>query len=128
MEQPEREGAEGVYGLETEEGALEQALIDLQERFAQTVIGITFAQYKRLTAILRTEELITVLELLRCRRHRSSYRERQSQRIRVWLDNPRSVGRPLDAEAIIRCTPRWPITFSIPNRADAQRLVANRTQ
>jgi hypothetical protein len=95
-----------------------QALLGLQERFASTM-GLTLAEYKRLAIVLRTEELVTVLELVRRRRHASPYRRRAAERVRRWLNSPRSIGKPLDPETLKHCTPQWPIQFKIPSLQDA---------
>lgn len=95
-----------------------QALLELQERFASDM-GLTLAEYKRLAIVLRSEELVTVLELVRRRRHASPYRSRAAERIRLWLNNPRSLGKPLDPETLKRCIPQWPIHYKIPSLQDA---------
>lgn len=95
-----------------------EALLGLQERFASTM-GLTLAEYKRLAIVLRTEELVTVLELVRRRRHASPYRRRAAERVRRWLNNPRSIGKPLDPETLKHCTPHWPILYKLPSLKDA---------
>jgi len=94
------------------------ALLALQERFACDM-GLTLAEYKRLATVLRSQDLVTVLELVRRRRHASPYRRRAAERVRVWLNNPRSIGMPLDPESLKRCAPHWPIPYKVPSLQDA---------
>lgn len=89
--------------------------IQRQTQFAAQM-KLTFDQYKRLVRVLRTDELITVLELVRRSRHNNPYRKKAHDRILAWLENDWSVGKPLDQRSLDMCKPTWPINYAIPTK------------
>ena len=78
---------------------------------------ITCDEYKRLCSSMRTDEVITCLELLKAKRHRSPFRQAMEARIREWLEQADSSirTRPLTPKEFEAAKPKWPITYTLPS-------------
>lgn len=87
---------------------LELRQIDFAAHF-----GLLLNDYKRLASALTTEELISVLELLKAKRHRSKKRARCASDVRAWLKSPVNL-KPLTYWQLqdIKCT--WPVDYRLP--------------
>jgi hypothetical protein len=87
---------------------LEQRQIDFAAGF-----GLALNEYKALARSLTTADLISVLELLKAKTHKSKKRERYAADVRAWLKNPTGL-KPLPAWALkdIECT--WPVRYRLP--------------
>lgn len=83
-----------------------------QQQFAQT-FGLTLQQYKRLASSVTYEELITCLELLKAKKHKSGSRARMAESIRQWIDYGTSL-KPLSMFEFRKAMPTWPIKIQIP--------------
>lgn len=83
-----------------------------QEAFAKD-FGLTLAQYKKLAGSCTADELISCLELLRAKTHRSHFRASMTQTLWRWLDDGCQL-KPLSRHQMLAIVPKWPIKFSIP--------------
>ena len=84
-----------------------------QEEFAKT-FNLTLAQYKRLASSVNAEELITCLELLKARTHRSRSRAEMAESVRQWIDCGTAL-KPLSLFEFRKAVPTWPVRFQIPS-------------
>jgi hypothetical protein len=84
-----------------------------QEEFA-TGFGLTLEQYKFLVSSLNYTELITCLELLKAKRHKSQWRERKANAVRVWIDG-RITLKPLSITEFRMAEPKWPLHYRLPS-------------
>ena len=84
-----------------------------QTEFAAT-FGLTLEQYKKLASSLSHIELITCLELLRAKRHRSGFRNHCKIQIQHWLDGAPYM-KPLTQRQFKMAEPKWPIHYNIPS-------------
>lgn len=84
-----------------------------QAEFAAS-FGLTLEHYKKLTGTLSYTELITCLELLKARHHRSGFRASCASQIQAWLNGSEHL-KPLSPRQFKGAEPKWPITYSIPN-------------
>ena len=76
---------------------------------------LSLDQYLKIVRTCDSTEVITVLELLRATKFRSAYREQCALKIRKWLDDSNSIGKPLNVWEFKRCAPTWRISYAIPN-------------
>jgi len=76
---------------------------------------LSLDQYLKIVRACDSTEAITVLELLRASKFRSVYREQSAMKIRRWVDDSNSVGKPLNVWEFKRCAPTWRITYALPN-------------
>jgi len=79
--------------------------------------NLTVDEYMKLVQSMRTGEVITCLELLRARRHRSEFRRNMDIKIRMWLIAANTNGertQPLTAKEFEMARPKWPITYTLP--------------
>ena len=76
---------------------------------------LSLDQYLKIVRACDSTEAITVLELLRASKFRSVYREQSAMKIRKWVDDSNSVGKPLNVWEFKRCAPTWRITYALPN-------------
>jgi hypothetical protein len=74
---------------------------------------LTLAEYLRIVRCCNTLQTITVLELMKSSKHKSSYRNRMHLQIRRWLDN-NMPGPPLSESQFKACCPTWPIFYDLP--------------
>lgn len=89
---------------------------DLENRQAEFAksFDLTYDQYKKLATCLSHIELITCLELLKARRHRSKSRQRWAAAIRTWLDCSVTL-KPLSIVEFKMAEPKWPVRYSLPH-------------
>ncbi len=85
-----------------------------QAEFAKQ-FDLTYEQYKLLSKSVTYDQLISCLELLRCKGHRSQYRASMASKIRSWIDNPVGL-KPLSGKEFSFVLPRWPVHFQIPTQ------------
>lgn len=83
-----------------------------QAEFASS-FGLTLEHYRKLASTLSYTELITCLELLKARRHRSGFRASCTTQINAWLNGNDHV-KPLSPRQFKGAEPKWPITYNIP--------------
>ena len=74
---------------------------------------ISYAEYKKLVSSLSLEEIITCLELLRCKVHRSGKRRSMEEQVRRWLTNDTYL-KPLTVYQFKLARPKWPVKFTLP--------------
>jgi len=91
---------------------LQNSLRERQEVFAAK-FGLTLAQFLKLTHVCRTEELVTVLELLKVKKHKTQFRARMHLHLKNWLDND-GFGKPFTSSQFGWLKPTWPITWQLP--------------
>lgn len=88
---------------------------ELETRQAEFAVAyrITFEEYKKLVTSCSYDEVITCLELLKARRHRSSFRKDMEAGIRKWFSD--GVGlKPLSPRQFDASRPKWPVQYSLP--------------
>lgn len=83
-----------------------------QEQFALS-FGLTLVQYKKLASSVTTDELISCLELLKAKKHRSHFRASIAVELRQWLDYGGAL-KPLSVFQLKAIVPKWPIKYSLP--------------
>ena len=90
---------------------------DLEVRQTQfaAAFGLTHAQYKKLASACDSRELVTALELLKAKKHRSGYRASLAEAVRVWLaeDIPTHL-KPLSVHQFRNAEPKWPVHYNLP--------------
>lgn len=90
-------------------------MIELEQRqieFALT-FGLTLKEYKQLASSLGTEDLISVLELLKAKKHKSRRRAQYAAYVTSWLANPLTL-KPLTPRQLKEIVPTWPVRFQLP--------------
>lgn len=87
----------------------------LEERQAEFAAAhrITFEEYKKLVS-LPFEEITICLELLKCKQHRSSTRQRSEEKVRAWLAGSTLTSHPLSPKELEWTKPRWPVHIVLP--------------
>lgn len=83
-----------------------------QERFAQD-FGLTLVQYKKLASSLDTAELISCLELLKAKKHKSHFRQSMHDALLQWIEYGGSL-KPLSMNQLKAIVPNWPVKIQIP--------------
>lgn len=88
---------------------------DLEQRQIEfaTAFGLTLKEYKQLASALGTEDLISVLELLKARKHKSRKRAQYAAYVSSWLSNPLTL-KPLSPRQLKEIVPTWPVRFQLP--------------
>lgn len=88
---------------------------DLEKRQIEfaTTFGLTLKEYKQLASSLGTEDLISVLELLKAKKHRSRRRAQYSAYVNSWLTNPATL-KPLTPRQLKEIVPAWPVRYHLP--------------
>lgn len=84
-----------------------------QEEFAKA-FELTLEQYKFLTSSLNFTELITCLELLKAKRHKSKWRQSKAQTVRMWIDDRIGL-KPLSITEFRMAEPTWPLHYRLPS-------------
>lgn len=74
---------------------------------------ISYDEYKKLVTTLQLEEIITCLELLRCKKHRSGSRRSMEVQIRKWFTSDVYL-KPLTPYQFKLAKPKWPVKFTLP--------------
>ncbi len=75
---------------------------------------ISYEEYKILVTSMTTDEVITCLELLRAKKHKSKFRERMETQIREWLAHDYGNSKPLTDKDFMWARPKWPIHYQLP--------------
>lgn len=83
-----------------------------QERFAQD-FGLTLAQYKKLASAVTADELISCLELLKAKTHRSQFRASVASSLKQWIEHGGML-KPLSINQMKAIVPKWPIKIQVP--------------
>jgi hypothetical protein len=83
-----------------------------QAEFAER-FHLTIDEFLYITRSCSTEEIVSVLELMKTVNHRSSFRRSCALRVRRWLDN-RNGGKPLSVDQFKAVVPTWPIAWRLP--------------
>ncbi len=91
---------------------MEDGLVQRQTEFAE-YNRITYDEYKMLVKTLHYDEVITCLELLRCKKHNSGFRASMEIHIRRWLSGGGGL-KPLTPLQFKYAKPKWPIKYSLP--------------
>lgn len=92
-----------------------------QTEFAQQY-SLTYEQLHKLMHDLRTPELMIVLDLLKAKKYKSSFRQSCANLVRKWLDG-RLLGFPLTKNQLDALKPTWPIRIEIPNEHHEEQHV-----
>ena len=87
---------------------LEQRQTEFAKQF-----GLSLEQYKKLAGACSHIELVTCLELLRVKKHKSGFRARCHQDIWSWINHGLSI-KPLSHAQFKLTEPSWPTHFQIP--------------
>lgn len=90
-------------------------LTDLQRRqqvFAQ-LFNLTLDEYIRIMRVSTTEEAVVIMELMKVKKHRASYRSKCHNQVREWLAR-RGTGKPLSPTQYVYLKPTWKITWRFP--------------
>lgn len=91
------------------------------EEFAKS-FSLTTHQLRILTRMYCTTEVITCLELLKAKKHRSNFRASLASQLRMWLkanenhpiNDSLLLLRPLSAAQLKAALPKWPVNYNIP--------------
>jgi hypothetical protein len=75
---------------------------------------LTLEQYLKIVRSCNTDEAITVLELLRVSTFKSQSRAQCARKIREWVDDESTIGKPLNIWEFERCRPTWKVSYSLP--------------
>lgn len=84
------------------------------EQFA-AAFHLSEGQYYRLCKWTNTQELTTLLELLKVQNPRSSDRAWAQKRVREWLDSGVQARPPLMSHQYLALAPKWPVRWRFPN-------------
>lgn len=89
--------------------------LSLEHRQAEFAshFSLSLDDYLYLVRKLPMTELTTVLELLKARNSKSSYRKYMQARVRRWIDE-RLPGPPLTPSEFKMLTPQHPIKWQLP--------------
>lgn len=101
--------------MDNDAAMLSQELTEFQQRqhkFAAR-FNLSLDEYLRIMRVSTTEEAVVILELLKVRKHRSSYRSKAHEQVRRWLDLNLS-GKPLHPTQYVLIAPTWPILWAFP--------------
>lgn len=88
------------------------ALRKRQEVFASQ-FNLTLDEYIRIMRVSTTEEAVVIIELMKVKKHRASYRSRAHSQVRQWLDLGLQ-GKPLTQTQYNYLLPTWRITWQFP--------------
>lgn len=89
--------------------------LDARKAAFASSFGLTLEQYQKLASRCTTDELVTCLELLKAKHHRSGYRARLAQTIRTWFDGADpSHFKPLSYWQFKNAAPKWPVHYNFP--------------
>lgn len=100
--------------------------MDIQATFASQ-FNITKAELRLLMKSCNSTELYTCLELLRAKKHRSSFRASMSALVRQWLlanatalesNSVHLIPKPLSRRQFEKSIPSWPTLYQIPASVD----------
>lgn len=83
-----------------------------QELFAKD-FGLSLAQYKKLASSVTSDELISCLELLKAKTHKSHFRSSVSAALWRWLESGVTL-KPLSLNQMRAIVPKWPVKYRIP--------------
>jgi hypothetical protein len=83
-----------------------------QAEFAKAY-KLSLDEYLKIVRTCTATEVITLLELMKTSRHRSSFRASMHLKVRRWLDNDLS-GHPLTADQFKALAPTWPVQLNLP--------------
>jgi len=88
---------------------------DLRIRQAQFAarFGLSLDEYLKIVRALTMADVVTVLELMKTTKHRSSSRQYAHDQIRKWLDMHIPC-MPLSRLELKRLAPTWPVRWSLP--------------
>lgn len=75
--------------------------------------NLTLEQYLQVVQSCTMSEVIVVLELMKAKNPKSSYRKRLQSQVRRWLDN-RLYSKPLMPSQFKELTPNYSITWELP--------------
>lgn len=87
--------------------------LEQRQREFATAFGLTLEHYKKLASSLNHIELVTCLELLKAKRHRSGFRAACTSQILSWLEGGDHL-KPLSPRQFKGAEPKWPIQYTIP--------------
>jgi hypothetical protein len=95
-----------------------QELTELEQfQLRQTAFAarfnLSYDEYKRIMCVSTTDEAVVILELMKVKKHRASYRSKMHQQVREWLDS-NSQSKPLTSVQYVYLAPTWPITWHFP--------------
>jgi hypothetical protein len=90
----------------------ESGLRSRQAEFAKA-FNLTFDEFSRIVRSCSLVEITVVLEVLRVKNHRSSFRANAHARIRRWLDE-KLPGPPLMPSVVQALTPVYPVRWVLP--------------
>jgi hypothetical protein len=77
--------------------------------------GLSYEQYKKLATACNSTELVTCLELLKAKKHRSAYRATLAASVRAWLVEDIPVhAKPLSFYQFRNAEPKWPVHYNFP--------------
>lgn len=88
--------------------------LDARKTAFASEFGLTLEQYQKLASRCTSDELVTCLELLKAKRHRSGYRARLAQAIRDWFVDDSTHFKPLAPWQFKNALPKWPVHYNFP--------------
>lgn len=88
--------------------SLEERQKDFAARF-----NLTLQEYHHLVHSCNMDEVVIVLELMKAKNPKSSYRKFMQERVRRWLTEERP-GKPLTPSEMKMLTPSYAIRWSLP--------------
>lgn len=91
---------------------MDEGLQQRQTEFA-AIYGITYKEYKMLVSVLQLDEIITCLELLKPKKHLSSFRQSMETKVRHWLAGGGAL-KPLTPREFEWSKPKWPVKYQLP--------------
>lgn len=87
--------------------------LERQQREFANLNRITYEEYKRLVSAMTYDQVITCLELLKAKQHKSQFRARLEVKIRSWFCETLN-SKPLSDSEYQMAKPKWPVRYQLP--------------
>lgn len=91
----------------------QQSVLEIRQQEFASRFNLTLDEYLTIVRSCTMDQVIVVLELMRAKHHKTSFRKHAAQQIRRWLAN-RMIGTPLTQSQFQALKPTWPITWELP--------------
>lgn len=91
---------------------MDNGLTERQAAFA-AAFNLTYEQYMQIVKSCNTTEVIAVLELVKQKKHRSSFRQAMAQKLNRWFSLG-VVSKPFSPKEFMALTPSWPVQWKLP--------------
>jgi len=91
---------------------MEASIRERQEEFARH-FNLSLEEYLQIVRTCTYQEVVVVLELMKAKKPKSSYRQYCQLQLRRWLAN-KLPGKPLTKPQFLALVPQHPITWELP--------------